>query len=141
MGSPLIRLLVSTNKAVQSRIYLRHLRSTVAPSPAPVVLLLETFSLSILTALAYGAALARPKHLSVWLLYRGIVDLHAAHRHARLYRWLNRYIARLVRPCSLQLLTDSEPLAETYRTEFNRAVQALPVPHTPFSVARRARSR
>lgn len=111
--------------------YLRRLRRIGAPAQQPVVLLLETFSLSTLAALAYGLQRVRPRQTSVWLLYRGIVDLRTAPRHTRLYRWLNQRIASAVRPCDLQILTDSEPLAVTYRTLLGRDVQALPVPHTP----------
>ena len=111
--------------------YWQQLRRTSAPLPQPVVLLLETFSLSTLAALAYGLQRKRPQQTSVWLLYRGIINLRTAPRQARVYRWLNQRIAAAVWPGNLQLLTDSELLAATCRTLLGRDVQVLPVPHTP----------
>ncbi|MBX2998958.1 MAG: glycosyltransferase [Caldilineaceae bacterium] len=110
--------------------YLTRLRRDIAPPPCPVILFLESFSLSTLIAFALGLWRSSERDLRVWLLYRGIVDLAHSPVHAQIYKWLNMGIQRTVGKSNFQVLTDSDRLAQTYKKIFQIPVYVLPVPHT-----------
>lgn len=108
------------------QILAQQLKAMLKPN-APTILFLERFIHLQLLSLAIALYRVPVQNLSVWLLYRR--DTHLD-KTRWIYKLLNQLIARRLAPLRLQLLTDSELLAQSLAAYFGQPVSVMPIPHT-----------
>ena len=95
------------------------------------ILFLESFSLTFLFAFTIALFFTRKQNLFVWLLCRNDQQFLGTKKY--IYRILIKIIKKSLRPNRLQLLSDSELLAEWFSSLFGQNVNVMPIPHTKFN--------
>lgn len=108
----------------------RYIQAVVAPeqqrTQRPVIYFVDFFTISHLLPLTLAMRQAPLRNASLWLVYR----MDVAHRRtAPLYRWVTRYLRRILPAHALVMLTDSDLLRVSISHMLGASVQTLPIPH------------
>jgi hypothetical protein len=110
-----------------AQVLAQQLNALITSSDSPKVIFLERFIHLQLLALAIALYQVPTRMLSVWLLYRR--DTHLD-KTRWIYKFLNQLIVWRLGDRQLQLLTDSELLAQSLAQYFAQPVSVMPIPHT-----------
>ncbi|MBX2998961.1 MAG: glycosyltransferase [Caldilineaceae bacterium] len=91
-----------------------------------VVYFVDFFTISHLVPLSLAMSRVSRRNASLWLVYR--LDV-AYRRTAPLYRWVMRYLQKIMPANSLVTLTDSDLLRFSISRMLRVPVRTLPIPH------------
>lgn len=129
---PLHQRLPAMQRAISATAdsIVRYVQDVVLPeqqrTQRPVIYFVDFFTISHLLPLTLAMSRVLRRNTSLWLVYR--MDV-AYRRTAPLYRWVTRYLQRIMPAHALVTLTDSDLLRVSISRMLGMPVQTLPIPH------------